>query len=560
MFTVDKKFVNKLQSRLDYLAERKTPRTASSKKPKVVPLILDLRRILVSAKVKEGLKLVPDAQPGCLSLVDGHRLVRAADGTVDILQDETSEGLTLRSFMHYELLKLGDKGTHLLTERVITRLLRQHVYPLLGVVPDYSPAPVVTLEEGSFAENDTDKDRMYSLLTDLSYQVMQRYAGNFWGEPKHGSTLGSAIWRNILDAEVASLTLKLFGARATLRHYNLVVSQVAVLRQLNQETPNLMRLLGSLRDASRIPQLENGIPLNAIQLMREYYLDRGFTPAAWAFMTRQGSSVVPSLAALGAPVVNRLAELQCGKLPHGRWLHTLSNRIYMVRVAELGKLLVLFAQAYAKRKVKAQDLNDNLLFLLDYFYQTKAKIGSQSTFQGLVRKQAEWHRKLAHEEGQRQLANLKELYTWQPLVQSVELGNLRATSLNSSLELIEEGSQMSHCVGGYFRQCYDNRARIYSLTVADQRVATLEVSVRNKRWEQGQLHGLCNSKITDKKVIQLARRVVSACNKAPALDAKLNTVQPLRRAEATSGKAGERRVPLALDERMQELVDDLIQA
>ena len=499
MFNVDNEFVKKLQERLSYLADRKTPR-AARKKPKVVPLILDLRRIMVSAKVKEGLRLVPDAQPGCLILVDGYKLVRATDGTVALWHDKSSGGSTLRDFLNYELLKLGEKGTQLLTVNVITRLLRQHVHALLGVVLDCSPAPVVTLEEGSFAKNETEKDRMHSLLTDLSYQLMTRYAGNFWGESKKGSTLGSAIWRNILDPEVASLTLKLFGAKATLHQYNFVVPQVDVLRQLSQEAPNLMRLLGALVIENRIPQLENSIRLNALQLMREYYLSRGFTPAAWAFMTRQGSSVVPRLAALGAPVVNRLAELQCGKLPSGRWLSMLSDRFYMVRVDELGKMLVLFAQAYAKRRVKAQDLTDNLLFMLDYFYETKARIGSQTTFQGLIRKQAEWHRKLAHEEGQRQLASLKELYTWQPLVQSMELGNLRATSLNSSLELI------------------------------------------------------------DKKVIQLARRVVSACNKAPALDAKLNTVQSLRGADATKGKASERRVPLALDDRMQDLVDDLIQA
>ena len=109
---------------------------------------------------------------------------------------------------------------------------------------------------------------------------------------------------------------------------------------------------------------------------------------------------------------------------------------------------------------------------------------------------------------------------------------------------------MGHCVGGYFQACYDNHCRIYSLTVAGQRVATLEVAYRGTSWIQGQLYGPGNRKIIDKQVIQLARRVVAACNKAPALDASLNTVTPLK---AREPKPNQRLGVLMVDEA-EELI------
>ena len=554
MFTVDNTFVEQLQAYLDYRAPRDKAQAQSRKKQKVVPLVLAARRILVSAKVQEGLKLVHEVQPGRLSLVDGYSLRRAANGTVDIVQEASSVGRSLHNdLMACELLKLGDKGTQLLTWQVIHRLWSL-----------YLVKPLEALKDGPQSTLAVRNPRVVPLdqLEALKYRMMDHFAGNFWGESKKGSLLGAAIWRTVLDVEVASLTLKLFGPKATLRQYNRVVPHVAVLHQISQETPHLMRLLGTMLDSHQIPELEKdrSIPRNVVQLLRDHYLAHSFTPAAWAFLTHQGSSVSPFLVGLGSKLVNRLAELQCGQLPNGRWLKTLTNRYYMVNVDEFSKLLVLFSKAYAQRKAKAKDLTDNLMLLLDYFYQAKPKIGSQTTFQGFLKKQAEWHRKMAHEENQRQLTNLKEHYTWQPLVQTVELGELKATGLNSSGELIEEGVAMAHCVGGYFHSCYQNRCRIFSLTLAGQRVATLEVTCRGERWSQGQLYGPGNSKITDKKVIQLARRVVAACNKAPALDVRLNTVEKLLSADAAKPMARQQRLLRGLDAREENPTEELLAA
>lgn len=556
MFTVDNAFFEQIRARMDYLYTRDKARDKAHNK--VVPLALAIRRILVSAKVQEGLKLVREVQPGGLSFVGGYHLRRAADGTVDIWQDASLASRSLRNdLLTCALLKLGEKTTQLLTEQAICQLWPRYLVEPLEARIDCPQATGNPSHVNSLPAQATEAHRMHSLLNDLKFRVYEHFAGNFWGETKKGALLGHAIWRNVLDPEVASLTLKIFGPNASLRHYNRVVFHTAVLRQVSQETPHLMRLLGSLENR---PDFDHMICSQMGQRLREHYLRQGFTPAGWAFLTQQGRSVSPFLAGLGSELVNRLAELQCGKLPTGRWLKTLTTRYYMAPVDEISKLLVLFAKAYAQRKVKAKDLTDNLLFVLDYLHQAKPKIGHQTTFLGFVKKQAEWHRKVAHEENQRQLANLKELYTWQPLVQSVDLGELKAISLTSSAELIEEGVAMAHCVGGYFRSCYQNRNRIFSVTLAGQRVATLEVLARGESWSQGQLYGPGNSKLTDKKVIQLAKRVVSACNKAQPLDPKLNTVQTLQPEVATPAKPLQLRPRRVLDARQEITMQDLLAA
>lgn len=535
LYTIDHAFMAQFRA---YLSEVRASRVVGDdtsvkrRNKQVIDLTLAVRRILRSALIADDTMLVQSAQPGCISLVDGYRVQRAEDGTVQM----SKPGTLVAPLTSHELLKLGAKGTRIVSCGVVDRLWEQHI---AGPIWEQLGVPRVAFNYKSFlVPESSDAEATSHVLNSLRKALVHRFLGNFWHERKTGGVLGDALWRHVLDREVASLTLKLFGSSATLLQYNRVAQNAAVLRQIGRETPNLMRLLGVKLETRDIAAFEDGVTSQAAHHLREHYLSKGFTPAGWAFLTHQGASMVHLLVSTGPQMVNRLAELQCGKLPYGHWIYHLVHRGYMLSsVDNFCKLLVLFAQDHAKRKTTAKELTDNLVFTLDYIQQANPKIGKQTTFKGFLRKQEEWHRKLAHENRQRQLDELTELYTWQPLVQSVEIGELKATSLNSSMELIEEGTVMGHCVGGYFRTCFQNRCRIFSLTLAGQRVATLEVTYRTERWSQGQLYGPGNSKITDKRVIQLAKRVVSACNKAPAVDAGLNTVYKLQPAEAAKPKA-----------------------
>jgi hypothetical protein len=96
----------------------------------------------------------------------------------------------------------------------------------------------------------------------------------------------------------------------------------------------------------------------------------------------------------------------------------------------------------------------------------------------LVEYSARWHREALAEVNRRSLDT--ERSTWPCLLkQSVELApGCFAVSLGNADALAEEGRQMKHCVGGYWRHCFLGSSHIVSLRDATGKpLSTIEFSV-----------------------------------------------------------------------------------
>jgi hypothetical protein len=89
---------------------------------------------------------------------------------------------------------------------------------------------------------------------------------------------------------------------------------------------------------------------------------------------------------------------------------------------------------------------------------------------------------------------------WSPIVRSVVYDGLRFVALTSAGALMQEGKQMSHCIGGYERICRESSVRAYSVrqSKTDKPVATIAVRNIGSGWEVTEFKGLRNAAVPDR--------------------------------------------------------------
>lgn len=338
--------------------------------------------------------------------------------------------------------------------------------------------------------------------------------------------LGRLMWdAGMLDREVFGLATRLAGFRFTLNVYNLCVRGGKDLKTRIQEAPHMAPWLL----APSYEQEELRVHQTVWKDLKERFMALGGTPQAWKWLCNQGHSWFRNirLEENHVKAVTAIASLQLGKVPHHHGLFGLvvSRSIKQrwgqpdLRYLDVFKAAMV---ANKKRKLKVADFS-NYVLIRDYLERQATATTKGATWASLMRKQHVWHM----EEARREMERRKEAggcYGWAPMVQSLQQGDLEAISLNNSDDLWEEGAVMSHCVGGYDQACYQNQSRIYSIRRNGERVSTLEIRRVDGKLTIGQNYGPGNSIIKDVAVIRLAKKVLSACNRAPELNLADNQV------------------------------------
>lgn len=353
------------------------------------------------------------------------------------------------------------------------------------------------------------------------------------------NTLMKYMWdNNILNREVFGAGIRLRGRDVSIAVYNAAMLQFDELKARFAEAPNLAPLLvddlwtsNSLVDPlTKHAKVTIKSGLNAVQELREAYINEGGSPKGWRWLSHQGWTTVNFLqqtdCRMARQIIEVMAAAQVGRIPRipRHALLASSTTLPLPVFAGMAKCLT---DAYSKRQVKARDLADQIPLVMDYLRSTKVKdtsILKGATWKSLMRRQVEWHLMFLRKQREKLRASAVQ-YFWKPLVQEVSLGVLTATSLNDSEALWEEGTEMSHCVGGYSPQCYNNTSRIYSIrNAAGARLATQEVRMVNGRWKTTQLYGYGDKSIHDKAILKLASQVASRCNRAEPLKQSDNQV------------------------------------
>ena len=136
----------------------------------------------------------------------------------------------------------------------------------------------------------------------------------------------------------------------------------------------------------------------------------------------------------------------------------------------------------------------------------------------LQQRLAEQHRIMRDKDYAERLAKLKAIdlstfykqTTW-------EKDGVTATILTTYERIVEEGSEMHHCVAGYAERCLNKDYVVVSLTDGTTRT-TLGVHAdlgidSSYRFSENQHYGKCNSRVEDERFISLANEVITSLNK-----------------------------------------------
>lgn len=343
--------------------------------------------------------------------------------------------------------------------------------------------------------------------------------------------LFKVMWsRGVLDREVMGLCMQVYGAHPSIQHYNRVCAHREALLRRRQESPNLMACLS---DAYSSAHTENvfGDSLfgdaswaNA----RDRFLSVGGTQQGWRWLTKQGAATVQmfwkSLSRVTAKLISDLAAVQCPRVPaasvimsQSGWFETEEARA----VAEQNNIWVVRAMviAFRARKLKMRDFH-LIQGVRDWLAATPGVPVKNKTWATLMRHTDRWHRDVAAKMAEKRRAEGK-FYTWSSPVETYARGSWTATALVSTEQLLEEGLQQGHCVGGYDASCVHGRSFIFALTNGKTGRATLELRKEpSGTFRVAQLYAAGNKVVRDKEAEALAKALCSAVNKAIKTKAK----------------------------------------
>ena len=98
-----------------------------------------------------------------------------------------------------------------------------------------------------------------------------------------------------------------------------------------------------------------------------------------------------------------------------------------------------------------------------------------------------------------------------------EKDGVTATILTTYERIVEEGSEMHHCVAGYAERCLNKDYVVVSLTngtIQTTLGAHIDLGIDSSyRFSENQHYGKCNSHVEDERFISLANEVITSLNK-----------------------------------------------
>lgn len=432
----------------------------------------------------------------------------------------------------------------------------EELYPEQSPMNDYRDIVLKALETGKIdkrlcpesrsvlhegiserAKNDSPRyteDLLVSIVAEAEYsslckRILVKAMGYSRGPTAIAKMLNAVLWQDLFQHDIACATVLLKGRSADTSDY----SAVKYIWEPGEYLPHgLQSVLHTHRPAaihsmeghSRIePELidrANAFPA----ALRE----AGLKPAVWRMLLKM--SVPQNVAikhlvssALGenghfmahfgeedasdynsqlnrakranVDMLNRLAELGAHDCP-ATVLRTI-GRFSANHLTAVSRVILPIVQRarWARRRGLVKDTARLIPLITDAwasFIEDDLPIasGKGATWDAIMRAQEEWHR-------QQILKIPAEEVEWPSLLPEFSTKTAVARELTTTLELIEEGKLMNHCVGGYSSYCVSGRTRIFSITLADGKArSTLQVNLQPSGiWKMTQHYGYGNQHV-----------------------------------------------------------------
>lgn len=340
------------------------------------------------------------------------------------------------------------------------------------------------------------------------------------------TVLAKPMWdHGFLDKEIYRMCVRLFGLRFNLADYNWVARHKETIFRCAKENPAMVRLLllPVADDRHECPLVKSRIAhdgklphgygpseeyhayeraviyartpvnagLNAYQAAKAVLKSRGLTDAGWKWLCKQKPSffIEVNLSAEACRVISELAMRQVGILPR---IKRLGEAISEAERNKQVPLLAIFLKAIVAKEIPATSYQRWQL-VFDYVFRSADRPSMEkTTWASLWRKQERWHRDIFQAQMAAR-ANGFEYQEWNPLVGHIEEGKYSAHELINTTELIEEGTVMQHCVGGYGPSCVRGHSYIFSIRKDGVRLSTLELSLYQGTLRIRQNYGVRNT-------------------------------------------------------------------
>lgn len=340
------------------------------------------------------------------------------------------------------------------------------------------------------------------------------------------TVLAKRMWdHGFLDKEIYRMCVRLFDLRFNLADYNWVARHKETIFRCAKENPAMVRLLllpvvddhhecplvnsriaydGKLPHgygpSEEYPTYERAViyartpvnaGLNAYQAAKAVLKSRGLTDAGWKWLCKQKPSffIEVNLSAEACGVISELAMRQVGILPR---IKRLGEAIIEAERNNLVPLLAIFLKAIVAKEIPATSyVRWQLVF--DYVFRSADRPSMEkTTWASLWRKQERWHRDIFQAQMAAQAKGF-EYQEWNPLVGHIEEGKYSAHELINTKELIDEGTEMRHCVGGYSGSCVRGHSVIFSIRKDGIRLSTLELYMYQGEFRIRQNYGVENT-------------------------------------------------------------------
>ncbi|QJP14701.1 hypothetical protein G3545_14240 [Starkeya sp. ORNL1] len=160
--------------------------------------------------------------------------------------------------------------------------------------------------------------------------------------------------------------------------------------------------------------------------------------------------------------------------------------------------------------------------LTDFIMREPTRFSPKWSWMAALGSMEEWHQVLAKRSNEEKFLHqhgfrFEQQVDYTPLPESADVHGVRFTALRSGKDLWTEGAAMRHCVSTYVRDVMTGKSRIYSITLGERRVATMELQPFGKGWRIIQIKGPCNA-VPVIGARQAAALLVEGINKSIATD------------------------------------------
>lgn len=391
----------------------------------------------------------------------------------------------------------------------------------------------------------------------LKARIVARALGYSRGATGIAKLINSFLWSDVYDREIARAAILIFGRRATIEHYNVIVRNwsridaqghecgLKALSKTHRAAFPIAKAVANylsispeekIRRNKSIDTWMNFNPSFASDPQSADYCDVisrtaqvlkevGFKPALWRFLLKCS---IPQLHCLSTMIdnvlsnhrftqaqayigfLNRLSDFNPKDIPF-----TFLREISFIHDTGIEALTphvaALVDGARIARKngaIRIEALNIRLV--VDFL--TAANLSASSLrnarWSTLMRAQQEWHERANFDA----IADLES--RWDPIIGSLTIGNILVTELTNGRALYEEGRTMHHCVAGYSDHCMRGNSRVFSLVDQSKakRRSTLELSFSSK-WQASQHRSYCNM-APESEFAKAVSKIVRAVNAA----------------------------------------------